>query len=145
MTGLRTATVALRLIALAVAACLVVDAWVHLRDAADYDAVRTSVLSQATLFRLEGVVAIALAVALLDLPRRRLLWAACALLLASAVAAVLVYTYVNVGQLGPVPNMYEPTWQLPGKRLSAWAEGIGAGIALIGLLVAHRTRTVRNE
>jgi hypothetical protein len=128
--------VVLRLLALAVAGCLVVDAWVHLRDAADYDAVRTSVLSQATLFRLEGVVAIALAVALLVRPRR-LLWAAGVAVLASALAAVLVYTYVDVGQLGPVPDMYEPTWQLPGKLASAWAEGLGLGLALAGLLIAH--------
>jgi hypothetical protein len=144
MSDRLTASVVLRLIALAVAACLLVDAWVHLRDAADYDEVRTSVLSQATLFRLEGVVAIALAVALLDLPRRRLLWAVAALVLGSAFAAVLLYTYVDIGQLGPVPSMYEPTWGLPGKLLSAWAEGIGAVIAVIGLLVAHGTRSRRN-
>jgi glucan phosphoethanolaminetransferase (alkaline phosphatase superfamily) len=130
------AVVVLRLLALGVAACLVVDAWVHLHDAADYDAVRTSVLSQATLFRIEGIVAVALAVALLLWPRR-LLWAAAVVVLASALAAVLASTYIDLGQLGPVPDMYEPTWQLPGKLTSAWAEGIGTGLALLGLLVAH--------
>ncbi|HSP38762.1 MAG TPA: hypothetical protein VLR26_13520 [Frankiaceae bacterium] len=131
-----TTAVVLRLLALAVAACLVVDAWVHLRDAADYDAVRTSMLSQATLFRIEGVVALALAVALLRWPQR-LLWVAAVGVLASALGAVLAYTSVDVGQLGPVPDMYEPTWQLPGKVASAWAEGTGLGLALTGLLVAH--------
>jgi glucan phosphoethanolaminetransferase (alkaline phosphatase superfamily) len=128
--------IVLRLLALGVAACLVVDAWVHLHDAKDYEAIRTSVLSQATLFRIEGVVAVALAVTLLLWPRR-LLWAAAVVVLASALAAVVASTYIDLGQLGPVPDMYEPTWQLPGKLASAWAEGIGTGIALVGLLVAH--------
>jgi hypothetical protein len=34
-------------------------------------------------------------------------------------ARALLYTYVDVGSLGPLPNMYEPTWALPGKRASA--------------------------
>jgi hypothetical protein len=58
--------------------------------------------------------------------------------LAAGVAAVVLYTYVNVGQLGPVPNMYEPSWVLPGKTASAWAEGIGAVLATAGFLVAWR-------
>jgi hypothetical protein len=28
----------------------------------------------------------------------------------SALGAILLYRYVNVGQLGPLPNMYEPAW-----------------------------------
>src|ERR1700710_1919210 len=94
-TSRLSTAVTTRLLALAVAICLAVDALVHLRDAGDYDAVRTSLLSQATLFRLEGVVAIGLAVALLVWPSR-LLWAAAVLVLASAFTAVLVYTYVDV-------------------------------------------------
>jgi len=36
--------------------------------------------------------------------------------------------------------MYEPSWGPPGKVFSAWAEGIGALLALIGLIraLAHR-------
>jgi len=56
---------------------------------------------------------------------------------ASALAAVLLYRYVDLGALGPLPNMYENTWQVPGKLLSAYAEG--AAIVLAGLgLVVHR-------
>src|SRR5436309_3091707 len=100
------ASVAGLLLALGVAAALAVDAYVHLHDAADYSAVRTSVLSQADLFRIEAGLAIVLAVVVLAWPR---LWAwlAAALLLAGAATAVLVYTYVDVGQIGPVPDMYE--------------------------------------
>ena len=124
-------------LSLAVVACLAVDAYVHFHDAGDYASVRTSVLSQADLFRIQAVLAVVLAVTLLARPRRWV-WAACALLLAGAAFAVVLYTNVDVGQLGPVPNMYEPTWALPGKVASAWAEGIGACLALVGLLLSLR-------
>lgn len=122
-----------------VAACLAIDAYVHLSDAPDYAAVRTSVLSEAMLFRVEGVVAAVVAAALLLRPRP-LVWAAAATTLAAGLAAVLVYTYVDVGRVGPLPDMYEPSWVLPGKTLSAWAEGIGAVLALAGLAVVTSTR-----
>jgi hypothetical protein len=48
---------------------------------------------------------------------------------------VYLYTYVDVGRLGPLPDMYEPTWALPGKRLSAGAEIAAAGTALAGTAV----------
>ena len=35
---------------------------------------------------------------------------------------MLLYRYVDVGSLGPLPDMYENTWQVPGKLLSAYAE-----------------------
>ncbi|MGZ4639809.1 MAG: hypothetical protein ACXV2J_12220, partial [Actinomycetes bacterium] len=120
------------------------DAYVHLHDAADYEAVRTSVLSQATLFRIQAALAVVVAIAVLVRPRRAI-WAAAAALLASAFAAVVLYTYVDLGRLGPVPDMYEPTWALPGKLVSAWAEGIGACLAIVGLLVAHRQASARSR
>ena len=52
---------------------------------------------------------------------------------ASAFAAVVLYTYVNVGPLAGLPNMYEPSWGPPGKLVSAIAEGAGALLALGGL------------
>ena len=123
-------------LSLAVAACLAIDAYVHLTRASDYDAVKTSTLSQGDLFRVEGVVAAVVAVLLL-VRRRRWSWALAAAVLTAGFAAVVVYNYVNVGQIGPIPNMYEPSWALQGKKLSAWAEGIGAALALAGLLKAH--------
>jgi hypothetical protein len=99
----------------ATAALLGIDSYVHARDTAFYDAVRTLALSQGTLFRLEAAVA-------------------------ALVAVALLYTYVDVGRLGPLPNMYEPTWALPGKTASARAEGAGIVLAAAGML---RTRRVR--
>jgi hypothetical protein len=51
-----------------------------------------------------------------------------------------VYTYVEVGALGPLPNLYEPTWALPAKSTSALAETTATVLALAGLAVALRTR-----
>jgi hypothetical protein len=114
------------------AAALITDAVVHLRDARFYDASTTALLSQGQLFRVQAGVAIVVAVAILAWPRR-LVWAIAFLVAASAVGAVVLYTYVNVGSLAGLPNMYEPSWGPPGKALSAIAEGAGALLALGGL------------
>jgi hypothetical protein len=131
-----------RLLGVATAAALGIDAYVHARDAAFYDAVRTSVISQGTLFRLEAAVAALIAVALLIRPSR-VWWAAALVVAASAFGAVVLYRYVDVGTLGPLPNMYEPTWALPGKAVSAWAEGAGIILAAAGLLTTRRVRAPR--
>jgi hypothetical protein len=133
-----------RLLGVATAAVLGVDAYVHAHDASFYDAVRTSVISEGTVFRLEAVVAALVAVALLIRPSR-LVWAAALIVTASAFGAVVLYQYVDVGTLGPLPNMYEPTWALPGKAASAWAEGVGILLAAAGLLTSRpiRARSAR--
>src|ERR1035438_10465624 len=77
------------------AAALITDAVVHLKDARFYDASTTALLSQGQLFRIEAGVAIVVAVAILAWPRR-LVWAIAFLIAASAVGAVVLYTYVNV-------------------------------------------------
>lgn len=128
-------------LAVAVAACLAIDAYVHVNDAADYDATRTSLLSQGTLFRIEGAIAISAAIALLA-SRRRYAWAIAGAVLAAGFSAVVLYTYVNVGKIGPVPNMYEPSWSLPGKTMSAWAEATGALLSVVGMLTSARRRHV---
>jgi hypothetical protein len=53
----------------------------------------------------------------------------------AALVAVLLYRYVDLGPLGPLPDMYENTWQVPGKLLSAYAEGAAVVLAGLGLLV----------
>jgi hypothetical protein len=114
------------------AAALIVDAVVHLKDARFYDASTTALLSQGQLFRVQAGVAIVVAVTILAWPRR-VVWAIAFLVAAAAVGAVVLYTYVNVGSLAGLPNMYEPSWGPPGKALSAIAEGAGALLALGGL------------
>jgi hypothetical protein len=51
---------------------------------------------------------------------------------------VVLSTYVDLGALGPLPDMYEPTWALPGKAGSAIAEAAAAILAVAGLTLALR-------
>ncbi|MEU8512773.1 hypothetical protein AB0C76_14455 [Kitasatospora sp. NPDC048722] len=124
----------LRLVA---AAGLAVDAAVHARLADQYDAVGDSI-SQGTLFRLESAAA-SLAVLLLLLWRHRagdvFAWAVAA----SGLGALLLYRYVDVGAIGPLPNMYEPVW-FSDKTLAAWAEGVATAALTILLLLGRRRR-----
>ncbi len=114
------------------AAALVTDGVVHLQDAYFYDANAGSLLSQGALFRIQGVLALLVALAVLVLPRRPV-WVLAFLVAASAFGAVVLYTYADVGALAGLPGMYEPSWGPPGKLLSAVAEGAGALLALGGL------------
>ena len=120
-----------------VLAGLAIDAYVHFDLASTYAGVKSSTLSQADLFRAEAVLAVIAGLALLVRPRRYT--AAFAFLVsAGGTAAVLLYRYVDVGALGPLPNMYEPLWYSK-KTLSAWAEGIAA-LSALALLAAMSVR-----
>jgi len=124
-----------------VAAGLAIDAYVHLDLASTYDVVKTSTLSQGDLFRVEAALAIVAGVALLVRPRRYTAWFAF-LVSAGGVAAVLVYRWVDVGKVGPLPNMYEPYWYGE-KTLSLVAEAIAAVAAAILLVLMYmRARAV---
>ncbi len=122
-----------------VVAGLAVDAYVHLDVASGYDPVKTSTLSQGDLFRVQSAAAILAALLLIVRPRR---WTAAlaALVSGSAVAAVLVYRYVDVGQIGPIPSMYEATWYTE-KTVSAIAEAAAFVAALALLFVLPRSRS----
>ena len=130
-------------LALITAAGLAIQAYVHFDLASTYDFVKSSTLSQGDLFRVEGTLAVIAAAAVLLRPRRYA--AAFAFLVAAAgTAAVLVYAHVDVGAIGPIPNMYDPIWY-PEKTLSVWAEAIAAVAALALFVVLHiearRTQT----
>ena len=134
---------ALRVVA---AAGLAVDAYVHADLAAGFDA-NGSDISQGTLFRVEA--ALASLAALLVLVHGRRLAAAFALVVSlSAFGAVLLYKYVDVGTLGPLPNMYEPIWYTE-KTVSMVAEGVAAVASAALLLVQlvprrmHLSRSAR--
>lgn len=121
--------------AVVAAAGLAVDAYVHFDLAPTYDAIKTGTLSQGDLFRAEAVAAIIAGVAVLVRPRRYT--AAFAFVVAaSGLAAVLVYRYVDVGRLGPLPAMYEPVWYAE-KTRSAWAEGIAALSSVALFVTTH--------
>ena len=119
----------------ATAAALGVDAVVHWQNAPAYDAVGTTI-TQGMLFRAEATVAVVAGLLVLVRPRPSS-WVAALLVAASALVAVVLYRYVDLGTLGPLPDMYENTWQVPGKPLSAYAEGAAVVFATLGLLT-HR-------
>ncbi|MGH6656054.1 MAG: hypothetical protein ACRDVE_12720 [Actinocrinis sp.] len=116
------------------AAGLAVDAYIHADLAATYDPVRHSI-SQGDLFRAEAGAS-ALAALLVLLTARRAVWAFAFLVAASALGGILLYRYANVGNLGPLPNMYEPLW-FPEKTATAIAEAAATVTALAGFATAH--------
>lgn len=126
--------VALRLFG---AAALAISSYVHLHGAHFYTSLGNTI-TQADLFYAQGAVAAAVGLWVL-LTGQRLAWVAAGLVGAGSFAAVMLYRYVNVGAIGPIPNMYEPTWQTNEKLLSAYAEAAAVVIAVIALSRLLRT------
>jgi hypothetical protein len=118
------------LVRLITSAGLAVDAYVHADLASRYDPIRASI-SQGDLFRIEAGIA-SLAALLVILLGRRETYALAFLVAASALGAIVLYRYVNVGKLGPLPNMYEPIW-FTEKSVSAVAEVVALIASLVGL------------
>ena len=108
---------------------LAIDAYVHLKIAHFYRFNKTSTISEASLFRIEAVLAIVAALLVIVWNNR---WAAAfALAVAGGGLILLVlYRYVDVGKVGPIPNMYEPTWNVEHKKLAV----VGEAIAIVGSL-----------
>src|SRR4051812_27063988 len=112
------------------AAALGVSAYVHLHLAHLFAYPGT--ISGTGLFRAQGVVAALVGVALLA-TGHRWAWVAAAVVGLASFGAVMLYRYVDVGAIGPLPNMYDASWQpSPDKLLSALVE-----IALPLLWVLH--------
>lgn len=122
------------LLRLLTVAALATDAYIHAHLAPDYDLVTGGGggISQGDLFRIEAGFS-ALAALLLLVAATRLTWAFAFLVLASALGAILLYRYVDVGALGPLPDMYEPVWYTE-KTVAASVEAAGTLTALTGLL-----------
>jgi hypothetical protein len=98
-------------------------------------------VNEGVLFRIEGAAAVVVAV--LVLVRQNVLTAALTVLLAGGGAALLVlYRYVAVGKIGPIPNMYEPIW-FQEKVVSLIGElvAVVAGLALLAISLSARRRS----
>ena len=112
-----------------VAAGLAVDAYVHADLAASY-------ADAQSLFLVEAGVALGAALLVLAGGRTvTVLFAALAA--ASALIAVVASRYVDVGPIGPLPDLYEPAWY-PEKVVAATAEATALVAAL--LLACRRPR-----
>lgn len=114
------------------AAGLGVDAGIHL------DIASSRPPDQINLFYAESAAAI-VAAALVLSTATRLVYVIAFLVAASALGAVMLYRYVDVGPLGPIPNMYEPFWYPP-KVATAVAEAVALIAAACGILRPARRR-----
>jgi hypothetical protein len=140
-TAYQATIIGLRVVA---AAGLAVDAYVHTDLASRFDTGGT--ISESTLFLLQASLAAAAALGLV-VRGRRLEAAFGFLVAAAALGAVLLYRYVDVGKLGPLPDMYDPAWYTE-KTLSVIAEAVAvvACAALFALRMrAHRRRARRRH
>lgn len=123
---------------LVAAAGLAVNAYVHAHLAPAFDGVVASV-SQGDLFRLEAALG-ALA-ALLVLVWRRLPADLFAFLVAGGgLALLLIYNYVDVGELGPFPDMYDPSWS--GDK---WVALVSQAVAFIAAALLTLTEPRRRR
>jgi len=118
----QAAVAAARLIAVA---GLSIDAYVHLDLASTYAETQAPV-NEGTLFRAEAVLALLTGLALI-MSARRLPFVLGLAVSASALTLMLVSRYVELGPLGPFPELYDPVW-FPEKL---WAAG-GEAAAVIG-------------
>jgi Ni/Fe-hydrogenase subunit HybB-like protein len=120
-------------LALVVVVGLAIDAYTHLDLAHEFSFNSTGTVNEGVLFQVEAVLAIVSA--LLIVYRQNALTATVALLVAGGGAiALVVYRYVDIGKIGPVPDMYEPIW-FDEKVVSLIGELVAAAGAL-AMLVA---------
>lgn len=126
-----------RVLAAAAAAGLIVEAYVHATTASSYASNGGAILNEGNLFAAEAVVATFAAILLL-VSARTAAWRISLIVTTSALGAVVFSTYVDVGAVGPLPDLYEPTWSVPGKVPATLAEVFAAAVSLAGLLLLQR-------
>jgi hypothetical protein len=114
-----------------VVAGLAVSGYVHFNLASTY-AEAGGVINEGVLFNAEAVAAL-LAALVVAIYGNRASYLAAFAVTASAVAALLVSRYVDLGGGGPFPDLYDPVW-FGEKVLAGAAEGAAALAALAGLL-----------
>lgn len=121
---------------------LVVDAYVHLRMAPVMDIAAPGGIGGGNLFRIQGAVAGAAALLLLLVPR----WwtyGIAVLVALSALGPVLLYHFVNVPAIGPIPSMYDPLWSME-KVVTIGGEALAAGFGLWGMSLTSSGRGARS-
>jgi hypothetical protein len=123
---------------------LAVDAVVHLRLAPVMDLAAPGGIGGGTLFRAQGAVAGVAALVLL-LTGRRWAYVLAFLVALSALVPVLLYHFVDVPAIGPVPSMHDPLWSVE-KVVSVVGEALAASLAVAGAMltgVRRRSSTHR--
>ncbi|MHA7278458.1 hypothetical protein ACX80H_01715 [Arthrobacter sp. MDT2-2] len=120
---------------------LIVSAVIHFQLAPGFQQAAPGGIGGGNLFRIQAVVAI-LAAAYVLIRGSRAAYALAAVVALSALAAVVLYRYVQVPAIGPIPSMYEPVWYAK-KTLTAVAEAIAGTLAVVGYVLLHRSRSTR--
>jgi hypothetical protein len=114
------------------------DAYTHLDLASLYSHNTTGTVNEGVLFQIEA--ALAIVAGLLLVLRQNIVTTAFAVLVSGGGAFVLLlYRYVDVGKIGPIPNMYDPEF-FPEKTQSLTGEFIAFGAALVLLGMALYAR-----
>jgi len=126
---------------LLVAAGLAVDAVVHWQYAPDMKYVEGGSIHGDVLFYAQAILAAVVGILVLVLANRWT-YGIAFVVAASALGAVILYYYVDVGALGPLPNMHEPVWYSQ-KTISAVGEGVAALAALIGFATVRSSQQRR--
>ncbi|MGA8789063.1 MAG: hypothetical protein WB535_08965 [Paenarthrobacter sp.] len=119
-----------------VATALFVSAVIHIQLAPTYQQAAPGGIGQGTLFLVQAVAA-ALTAAFVLLKGSRASYAAAGFVGLSSLAAVLLYRYVQVPPIGPLPSMYEPVWYTA-KVITAAAEAAAGGLAFIGYTLVRK-------
>jgi hypothetical protein len=128
------------LLRILVVAGLAVDAYVHLRLAPTQPPAGASGgWSQVGLFYAEGAVSVVAALLVL-IAGRRWTFLLAFLVAGSALAAVLLSRYVDIGALGPLPDLYEPAWYTS-KVVTTIAEAVATVAAAIATVSRTTART----
>lgn len=120
------------------AAGLIASGVLHLHLASDFDLVGDDI-TVGTLFRVQGVVATAVALWLLLRGRDRLPAAVALVVGAGSLVALVASTYVRLPSVGPFPELHEPVWY-DLKVASAVAAALAALTAAYVLVRLQRTR-----
>ena len=119
-----------------IAAALGVSAIIHVQLAPTYQQAAPGGIGQGTLFLVQAGAAVLTAMFVL-LKGSRASFAAAAIVGLSSLAAVIVYRYVQVPAIGPLPSMYEPVWYAA-KVITAVAEAAAGGLAILGYVLVSR-------
>ncbi len=119
-----------------IAAALLVSGVIHVQLAPGYQQAAPGGIGQGTLFLVQAGAA-ALAAVFVLLKGSRAAFAAAAAVGFSSLVAVILYRYVQVPAIGPLPSMYEPVWYTA-KAITAVAEAIAGTLALTGIILQQR-------
>ncbi len=121
-----------------VAAGLMISAVIHVQLAPGYQQAAPGGVGQGTLFLIQAGAAV-LAAAFVLLRGSRTAFAAAAAVGFSSLVAVILYRYVQVPAIGPLPSMYEPVWYMA-KVVTAVVEAAAGGLALSGYAFLRKGR-----